>query len=565
MIVKNEENILDSCLKRIQNAVDEIIIADTGSTDNTLQIASQYTDLIYRIKWEMDFSKARNFTISKATQEYILILDADELIIDLAFFEDFRKHPGSFFSSEIWDCNFYQSKDYDYNYYDKNKVIINISSKEVLFPNNRGILYKSAVHEYIVDKNNHRIRTENDLKLKILHVRSREKSEERFHNYNVISEKIISSNEENHNQSNHLLNLLHYYDRLGLYEKLDTIFDNYKDLIFTRQSGRSFTSYVRLIKKLFLKGQFARTKRLSLFYKRYINDSPDEQLMNRTESVGGNAHYYYSSGNFSSFSGIKKHLVAITADKFLNDVICLNTGMKKITDGEKMAAFFQSVFAGKIDIMEFSLPLDKIGYLLPVSDRIVKYPVIFNLIIENMQMGHYQSILQQLPAFVGEFFYNIFINNNDFQMLSDCIAFYKKYSRNFIFTYSPEYRDFLSDHNRDECEFLSKCRNIIKTARQHAIYFRIENVPICLLHDQFDNLNYFMRNPEYLTCSITRDNPDNTLCTKDRCYLKEYCFFTQLYRNQKAVNYNPLLKPIDDISTVLKLKLSGIRRGKRAI
>lgn len=80
MIVKNEEKVLARCLESVKNIVDEIIIADTGSTDETKKIALAYTDKIYDFEWVDDFSAARNFAFSKATKDYILWLDADDVI-----------------------------------------------------------------------------------------------------------------------------------------------------------------------------------------------------------------------------------------------------------------------------------------------------------------------------------------------------------------------------------------------------------------------------------------------------------------------------------------------------
>ena len=80
MIVKNEEKTLDRCLYSIHKACDEIIIVDTGSTDKTKEIAQKYTSKIYDFEWVEDFSKARNFSFSKATKDYILWLDADDVV-----------------------------------------------------------------------------------------------------------------------------------------------------------------------------------------------------------------------------------------------------------------------------------------------------------------------------------------------------------------------------------------------------------------------------------------------------------------------------------------------------
>lgn len=82
MIVKNEHDTLGRCLDCIKDIADEIIIVDTGSTDNTKDIALKYTDKVYDFKWCYDFSKARNFSFSKATKDYIMWLDADDIILE---------------------------------------------------------------------------------------------------------------------------------------------------------------------------------------------------------------------------------------------------------------------------------------------------------------------------------------------------------------------------------------------------------------------------------------------------------------------------------------------------
>ncbi|MBQ8614863.1 MAG: glycosyltransferase [Ruminiclostridium sp.] len=80
MIVKNEEEQLRACLESLRPIADEIIIADTGSTDRTKEIAAEFTDKIYDFPWIDDFSAARNFVFSKATMDYIYTADADEVI-----------------------------------------------------------------------------------------------------------------------------------------------------------------------------------------------------------------------------------------------------------------------------------------------------------------------------------------------------------------------------------------------------------------------------------------------------------------------------------------------------
>lgn len=80
MIVKNEEVHLPRCLDSVAGLVDEIIIVDTGSTDHTVEIASRYTSKVYSYPWKDDFSAARNESFSKASMDYCMWMDADDIL-----------------------------------------------------------------------------------------------------------------------------------------------------------------------------------------------------------------------------------------------------------------------------------------------------------------------------------------------------------------------------------------------------------------------------------------------------------------------------------------------------
>lgn len=80
IIAKNEELHIGECLKRLSAFDWEIVVADTGSTDRTPQIAANYTPHVYPFKWTDDFSAARNFAVSKASYDWILTVDCDEYL-----------------------------------------------------------------------------------------------------------------------------------------------------------------------------------------------------------------------------------------------------------------------------------------------------------------------------------------------------------------------------------------------------------------------------------------------------------------------------------------------------
>jgi hypothetical protein len=81
MIVKNESHNLHRCLQSVQGFVNQIIVVDTGSEDNTVEIARSYGAEVHFFEWCDDFAAARNHSLSFATGDWILILDADEKLV----------------------------------------------------------------------------------------------------------------------------------------------------------------------------------------------------------------------------------------------------------------------------------------------------------------------------------------------------------------------------------------------------------------------------------------------------------------------------------------------------
>ncbi|MCC6831586.1 MAG: glycosyltransferase [Thermoleophilia bacterium] len=82
MIVKDEEEALPRCLRSVQGVADEIVIVDTGSTDRTVEIAESFGAKVIHEPWTGDFARHRNTSIDAATGDWVLILDADEELVD---------------------------------------------------------------------------------------------------------------------------------------------------------------------------------------------------------------------------------------------------------------------------------------------------------------------------------------------------------------------------------------------------------------------------------------------------------------------------------------------------
>lgn len=142
MIVKNEENTLERCLKSVQDIADEIIVVDTGSTDRTMEIASKFTNKIYEFSWIDDFSKARNYSFSKATKDYILWLDADDIILpeDKVKFINIKETLTSDVDAVMMKYNtgFDSQGKVTFSYY-----------RERLSKRSRNFRWREPVHEYL--------------------------------------------------------------------------------------------------------------------------------------------------------------------------------------------------------------------------------------------------------------------------------------------------------------------------------------------------------------------------------------------------------------------------------
>ena len=80
MIARDEAVFLDQCLQSVQGLADEIVVVDTGSMDETLQVARRHGARVFTQPWKDDFSAARNRSLEKARGEWILVLDCDEVV-----------------------------------------------------------------------------------------------------------------------------------------------------------------------------------------------------------------------------------------------------------------------------------------------------------------------------------------------------------------------------------------------------------------------------------------------------------------------------------------------------
>jgi glycosyltransferase involved in cell wall biosynthesis len=146
LITKNEEKNIERCLQSILPLAYEIIVLDTGSTDRTkaltlaLSLRERARVRFYETTWEEDFSKARNECISYATGDWIMMIDADEILTE----ESISKIPLLFEKYNNVENNLIF---YFWNYNPDNRGFSQSYFKAALFRSHSGIRFTGSIHE----------------------------------------------------------------------------------------------------------------------------------------------------------------------------------------------------------------------------------------------------------------------------------------------------------------------------------------------------------------------------------------------------------------------------------
>ena len=201
LIVKNELKNLKELIPQLLNISDDIVIVDTGSTDGTKDFLKNNSKIkFFEIKWEDDFSKARNFSIEKAKNNFILWLDADDRI------KSFQKIKFNY--NEIYAAKIINSSDNTYSYQLR------------IFPNNGEIKFHGKVHEQLkFNKEKYRVKFLNDLKIVHFGYKNREKLiEKQLRNIRILNSIKNKTFYE-------YIQLGQSYKILGEYEKAKNYFE----------------------------------------------------------------------------------------------------------------------------------------------------------------------------------------------------------------------------------------------------------------------------------------------------------------------------------------------------
>nr|WP_243183086.1 TPR domain-containing glycosyltransferase [Anaerosolibacter carboniphilus] len=145
VIAKNEEKNLPRCIESVRDIVDEIIIVDTGSTDDTVKIAECYGAKVFCYQWNDNFSDAKNFAFLQATGDWILTMDADEEINSSD-----REKICSLLDNDAIDIYLFHTL----SYVGSSPGVDTASNLNIrLIRNHKGYQYTGAIHEQICNCN----------------------------------------------------------------------------------------------------------------------------------------------------------------------------------------------------------------------------------------------------------------------------------------------------------------------------------------------------------------------------------------------------------------------------
>jgi glycosyltransferase involved in cell wall biosynthesis len=146
IIAKNESAVIARCINSVRSVADEIILVDTGSTDDTVKIAEKLGAEVYYREWDNDFSAAKNYALDHAGGDWIIFLDADEYFADITELKLISKimQLGDNSSIKALMCIMRHINAED------GSVFLQDYSLRV-FKNNKDIRYKGIVHERLYD------------------------------------------------------------------------------------------------------------------------------------------------------------------------------------------------------------------------------------------------------------------------------------------------------------------------------------------------------------------------------------------------------------------------------
>ncbi|CEK32021.1 glycosyltransferase [[Clostridium] sordellii] len=470
MMVKNEERYLDKTLESLKPLMKEIdselIILDTGSDDSTVEIAKKHTDKVFFANWSNDFGQMRNISISHASGEWILILDADEQLTNYDKLKEF-------FNSNL--CKKYNSATITLkNIFSEDEDRYSIDPLLRLFKNYDGFRYEGAIHEQPIFKSptyndiarfNHygylfedeEVRQLKESRNKAILLKEIEKNPNNpYINYQLGKQYIISKNYEDAlfyiekgyeiYEKNKYIPLFVTLDLANLYVDLSE-FDKCENLCikYIKKDDRNIDIYYYLATS---QKQLNKNKKSIESYKRYLyltenfdittqannTECNYDTLLNKEKAIINIMDNYYK---LEMYEDVIKDIDSMSINVLEEAYLVVFMSLYKLNKEEKIIELFNKISGSKSQENKFKVAIESILNRVKENDKAKFYKILSNIddnygILNKIRLGmtlneeEYNYILkEEKEVYFSEILYYAIENNFNIENVLNNVSYIK--------------------------------------------------------------------------------------------------------------------------------------------
>ncbi|CEP50985.1 glycosyltransferase [[Clostridium] sordellii] len=470
MMVKNEERYLDKTLESLKPLMKEIdselIILDTGSDDSTVEIAKKHTDKVFFANWSNDFGQMRNISISHASGEWILILDADE---QLTSYDKLKE----FFNSNL--CKKYNSATITLkNIFSEDEDRYSIDPLLRLFKNYDGFRYEGAIHEQPIFKSptyndiarfNHygylfedeEVRQLKEIRNKAILLKEIEKNPNNpYINYQLGKQYIISKNYEDAlfyiekgyeiYEKNKYIPLFVTLDLANLYVDLSE-FDKCENLCikYIKKDDRNIDIYYYLGTS---QKQLNKNKKSIESYKRYLyltenfdittqannTECNYDTLLNKEKAIINIIDNYYK---LEMYEDVIKDIDEISISVLEEAYLVIFMSLYKLNKEDKIIELFNKISGSKSQKNKFKVAIESILNRVKENDKPKFYKILSTIddnygILNKIRLGlnlneetYNEILIKEKEVYFSEILYYAIENNFNIENVLNNVSYIK--------------------------------------------------------------------------------------------------------------------------------------------
>lgn len=470
MMVKNEERYLDKTLESLKPLMKEIdselIILDTGSDDSTVEIAKKHTDKVFFANWSNDFGQMRNISISHASGEWILILDADEQLTNYDKLKEF-------FNSNL--CKKYNSATITLkNIFSEDEDRYSIDPLLRLFKNYDGFRYEGAIHEQPIFKSptyndiarfNHygylfedeEVRQLKESRNKAILLKEIEKNPNNpYINYQLGKQYIISKNYEDAlfyiekgyeiYEKNKYIPLFVTLDLANLYVDLSE-FDKCENLCikYIKKDDRNIDIYYYLGTS---QKQLNKNKKSIESYKRYLyltenfdittqannTECNYDTLLNKEKAIINIIDNYYK---LEMYEDVIKDIDEISISVLEEAYLVIFMSLYKLNKEDKIIELFNKISGSKSQENKFKVAIESILNRVKENDKPKFYKILSTIddnygILNKIRLGlnlneetYNEILIKEKEVYFSEILYYAIENNFNIENVLNNVSYIK--------------------------------------------------------------------------------------------------------------------------------------------